>query len=466
MAYPVYQNNGGIGAAASTDTVSIPFPSSISANDILIAQVLCAINTSFITPNGWTLIIQSSYSTSLTVALFWKRATGSEIGSETFIAADSSNTISGLISRYTGCLLSGIPYEGDSLYMDYSNSFVNNALITTNNDRLGLLLYLIGDDIYPNTYPTEYSNVYQSADVTGNGSEHSISIVDIPTAQTIPSGNGTYSRSKYYGSFVCALIPNTSSGDNLTSTNIESASLLISSSAIVQNHSLNSVNIESGNSIINETAINQLQALESSNVETLNSEIGQPSIGSDTNDELNSSNIESQNVIIDTPNISQVHDLNAEIIETANVIIAEPNIITDSFDELVSVNILSVQTVISNSEIAQNNRLISGDIETEITTVSNSSISQIHSLELNSIESDLLVISNPNLMNPNGENITEEWIENSLITTEWTEDSAIIIDLSEDSIITTEWIEDSAIIIDLSEDSIITTEWIEDSIIN
>ena len=83
MAYPAYEDNGGI--ADGTDyAVAVPYPGTVNENDILLVCVLDADNDSFDVPSGWAKITEDTSNAQASFAWYWKRATGSETGSETF----------------------------------------------------------------------------------------------------------------------------------------------------------------------------------------------------------------------------------------------------------------------------------------------------------------------------------------------------------------------------------------------
>lgn len=106
MAYPVYEDNGGIDAEVSNTNVYPAFPGTVNANDILIANICTRSATTWNTPAGWTAIDVIGRR-----ALFYKRASGSESGTETFNNNGTNDNCYGIIYRYSGCILTGTPYE-------------------------------------------------------------------------------------------------------------------------------------------------------------------------------------------------------------------------------------------------------------------------------------------------------------------------------------------------------------------
>lgn len=82
--------------ASSTSSVSLAYPASIAANDVLIAQVLISSSTGTITtPAGWTLI-RSDTGNNRRSSLYSYVATGSESGSVAFTLSASFNAVGGM----------------------------------------------------------------------------------------------------------------------------------------------------------------------------------------------------------------------------------------------------------------------------------------------------------------------------------------------------------------------------------
>lgn len=114
-----------VGTASTGTNVSSFTPSfpAVQANDILLLYVYFYGGTVTITtPAGWTAIDSTNYANlpnSPTAGLFWKRATGSESGTETVNLSGSIGASSpgvAFISGWRGCVTSGSPYERNAFF--------------------------------------------------------------------------------------------------------------------------------------------------------------------------------------------------------------------------------------------------------------------------------------------------------------------------------------------------------------
>lgn len=142
MAYPLYEDNGGIVAASFTGNLNIPFPATVNSNDILIACIsIYSSGGSFTPPSGW-VSIHIDGGGSLATEVFWLRADGTESGTTLFVGDPSMNQgISGIIYRYSGCVTSGTPYEQltSSGAIDFVNNITHSNIVSLGNERLGVI---------------------------------------------------------------------------------------------------------------------------------------------------------------------------------------------------------------------------------------------------------------------------------------------------------------------------------------
>ena len=145
MAAPTYIGNGGIDAVSGSTSLNIDYPGSINANDILIMQVMCA-NTTYVNrPSGWhyianprTLAYHSFYC--------WKRATGSESGSQT-VTVGSSSSIYGVISNWRGADANANPIENPIVTEGAPSSSLTSAATTPLTDDSTVICFAnIEDD--------------------------------------------------------------------------------------------------------------------------------------------------------------------------------------------------------------------------------------------------------------------------------------------------------------------------------
>jgi len=135
-------------ANSSTGTVSTDLAAGFQANDILILTVGAEETAgSIATPSGWTQIgttlDSGSGTTGQKMAVFWKRATGSET---TFNVADSGVWTMSSMQAISGCIASGDPV--DAFQTITQSSATSNislpSLTTTTNDTLVLFTTVHG----------------------------------------------------------------------------------------------------------------------------------------------------------------------------------------------------------------------------------------------------------------------------------------------------------------------------------
>ena len=123
---------------ASTNSVTISAPSSISENNLLLAWVIReGDHTSDASCSGWTLYRQDYY-TNLAVALLYKWATASEPGDYTFSHGDSSyGGMGGAILNFSGSILkSHSPIYKKSVFHSYA--YFGSAYFGWNTEELNV----------------------------------------------------------------------------------------------------------------------------------------------------------------------------------------------------------------------------------------------------------------------------------------------------------------------------------------
>ena len=216
MAYPVYQDNGGI-AAADDFSVDVPYPGTVNADDILIVALLDADNDTFTVPSNWYLIKEEGTNANCSVAWMWKRASGSETGTETFTSQlTAGSLVCGVMYRFSGCVTSGTPYEdANQTAVLQETTYTRPAVTTTDNERLGVCIVNVEDNmtVDPTTNWTERSEL-----LTSFGSDGAFELQDkqIPSATTENADTASIGGDDYHGVVVFALLP-TGAGNDLIS---------------------------------------------------------------------------------------------------------------------------------------------------------------------------------------------------------------------------------------------------------
>ena len=168
---PVYEGNGGM--LSTTDGnggINCDYPETVNEGDILIIQIVATNNDSEFSASGFTLIGQnlgSDYS----AGWLWRRATGSESGQIYVNATGSHVDLYVVMSRFSGCMETGTPYEVasvlDSGPMGTSWYYVSGTTITK-----GTLFCSFanadGDDVVSYAGTGSFSHEYSIPGTVGN----------------------------------------------------------------------------------------------------------------------------------------------------------------------------------------------------------------------------------------------------------------------------------------------------------
>jgi len=143
---PTYVDNGGVGESLG-GSVDVPYPATVDENDILILQLLSSEAANHNAIDGWTKVTEVDQGTNSTVSWYWKRAAGTESGSVTATKGTASGSFYGLISRWSGCITSGTPYEESSSTSGSSAAASSSSITPTGNGRRIVCLIAAEGDI-------------------------------------------------------------------------------------------------------------------------------------------------------------------------------------------------------------------------------------------------------------------------------------------------------------------------------
>src|SRR3972149_4288072 len=138
--------NAGAGASATTSPVAVPYPTGITAGNLLILQVSVRNLTSVPTdPSGWTLLYGPDTSgTSVRQWIYGKIADGTESG-ELSLAHDASIVVAARIYLFRSVL--GTSYTEGGSTTNISGSIVYDAGVTTSGaNRLAVNFVAISDN--------------------------------------------------------------------------------------------------------------------------------------------------------------------------------------------------------------------------------------------------------------------------------------------------------------------------------
>ena len=233
-----YLDNGGFSIfILKAYNVNVSFPATVSANDILIMQVIISVATTFNAVADWTLEAQDvDTGSQATFALYSKRATGSESGTVN-VTANGTELIGGIISRFSGCVESGAYIEGlNAAYLRQTNSLRVPSLTTTGANRLAVFCAQIEDDVLPSAYPGSWVEEWTFDSALQTDQAVLMALQAAPDTDTIAEGECTYTGTDSVGSFSFALIPATGGVDTLTAQNIAAGAVAISQPTLGQIH--------------------------------------------------------------------------------------------------------------------------------------------------------------------------------------------------------------------------------------
>jgi len=215
MAYPVYEDNGGM--ATGTDAgAAASYPGTVNADDILIAVCTDEDGDTWTTPSGWTAIRSSNVS-AFSTATFWKRATGSESGTETFnTQLTDGSVVTATIFRFSGCVTSGTPFEADTVWNSTvkTNTATIQDITTLDTERL-CISFACQEDNTAHSGTTVYTtNAADLSTDVGNDARVTLYTTQKATAgavgsDSVTNGGGT----DFVATHTMALIPAPSSTD-------------------------------------------------------------------------------------------------------------------------------------------------------------------------------------------------------------------------------------------------------------
>jgi hypothetical protein len=210
VAYPVYEDNGGIGASSDA-AVDVPYPATVNENDILIVTVGDEDNDTFSTPSGWNAVDSFSAVSIFSSAWFWMRAAGTESGSETFTSASSDGScVAGLMFRFSGCATGGDPYEANTSASDLAAPLTDNPTVseitTLGPERLCCCLPATEDN---RTFSggTNYSVVAQDSTAQGNDMAFGLATYQKAAAGVVSSETISIDQTEAWTTFTFALLP-------------------------------------------------------------------------------------------------------------------------------------------------------------------------------------------------------------------------------------------------------------------
>jgi len=203
---PVFIDNGSIVYASGTE-IDIPFPATVDENDTLVMQVIKWVIGAFTTPSGWVLIDEADYLGAAHIATYIRRADGDETGSQTVVTGGASDTMFGIMARYSGVVESGTMFEAFETPGFVDSSTIDIPEFTTLGDyRLAIALYFIAGELHPSD-PSDYTEDYDEIETTGSGIVLVGNSQEIVSEGTVDADSSSMSGSLQHVVHVFALIP-------------------------------------------------------------------------------------------------------------------------------------------------------------------------------------------------------------------------------------------------------------------
>lgn len=156
-------------SSSGTANPSPTYPAGIAANDILVLWVMANSPGTVGAVSGFTAETQVDNGTNNVGArFFWKRATGSESGSQSVTVTGGAGNNAAIIAAYRGCVTSGTPYEGFSCAQsnaDANTTHVSPATTTLGANRLVVRLWAFTENAGV-AVPSGYTEDFESVDST------------------------------------------------------------------------------------------------------------------------------------------------------------------------------------------------------------------------------------------------------------------------------------------------------------
>ena len=204
----------GVDGIAGGTSVTVPIPTGLQPNDIILVFFETDAGTTVATPSGFTLIKENDdlLSTETQINSYWKRATGSE----TSFTQTATDHQCALVALVRGCIASGTPYEGMTFSKTGSTTTpVLPTPTTLGVDRLVIQGIARGTDTASSEFSSPTNSDLQSVTLvgqygtaTGNGG----GIAVVSGIDRIAGSSGTTSISysgsaTYFATTVFAMIP-------------------------------------------------------------------------------------------------------------------------------------------------------------------------------------------------------------------------------------------------------------------
>lgn len=211
---PSIGGDGGMGITVGADNFTVNYPVTLSANDILLLHLsltddLGNADVSSIT-GGWTLA-GSAYANDTFGKLYWKRATGSETGSETVTLTEiisGSAPASGVMSSWSGCISSGTPFEELTFANQGSGTNITGSAISTSGPNRRVVSFFSHPKIQTTgTNTNGWTEEYDLNSGAGDTTTMECCSKDAPSAGSVSACTRALAAAGVTNAITLALIP-------------------------------------------------------------------------------------------------------------------------------------------------------------------------------------------------------------------------------------------------------------------
>lgn len=234
-----FVSHGALATITSTSTLTLVAPTTVAADDILVAHLIEDSNSNITLAPGWTSILTHTIGASHFQGLAWKRAVSGDAGSGfSFLCVTTNVVKGGLISVWRGCTTSGNPISASSVtglstativirYPDFTPAAANTHVVYSGSHQ-NLTDW--------NTIPTPPTNTIKVDSETAAGSDFCLIVCSGDGGQTTALGTkrqtqATTGQTSDAIGAVFGLIPNGSGPYALAFYNTERAASTFAATA-------------------------------------------------------------------------------------------------------------------------------------------------------------------------------------------------------------------------------------------
>lgn len=212
---PEFVAVGAYDGNSSISAVTPGYPAGLAADDILLLHVhlIDGLGNASISSvsGGWTLVDSEPHTApDDTAALYWKRATGSESGTETVTVSETVNSgvLQAVISAWRGCVASGTPYEAETHTSQTSTtSHIGSGITTLGPNRRVVTFFGCSQTNTTGTNTNGWTEDYEFGTAAGVDACSNCNSIEKTSAGAVAGCSRTMLASVNNISFTLALLP-------------------------------------------------------------------------------------------------------------------------------------------------------------------------------------------------------------------------------------------------------------------